>query len=159
MKKLLFILPFILCGCATECIIAQIPPQTIYINADCSATLPDYRAKITVTDNCQIKSIVQLPAPGVKITGKTLVTITATDVFGNFTEASFNVTPVDTIPPVILYNETSAEADNDAILKMYERADAVMVEYQTWWNNQFPWDSLEIARNDTMNINYKLVMK
>lgn len=159
MKKILFILPLLLCGCVSECLVAQIPPATIYINADCSATLPDYRSKITVTDNCQIKSIVQLPAAGVKIIGKTLVTITATDVFGNFTEASFNVTPVDTIPPVILYNETSAEADNDAIMKMYERADEALMEYQAWWNSQFPWDSLGIAKNDTILINYKLVMK
>ena len=161
MRKLLFILPFILCGCVSECY-PQIPAQTLYVGSSCSATLPDYTKRVTATDNCQISSITQSPAAGYLMTAanqKTTVTLTATDAFGNKTQAMFTVTLVDTIPPVILYNEASAEADNDAIMKMYERADSVMLKYQSWWNNQFPWDSLGISKNDTLIINYKLVMK
>ncbi len=161
MKKLLFILPFILCGCVSECY-PQVPSQTLYVGSSCSATLPDYTKKVTATDNCQMSSVTQSPAAGYLLTAtnqKTTVTLTATDAFGNKTQAMFTVTLVDTIPPVILYNEASAEADHDKIMQIYDLADSLLIKYNAWWNNQFPWDSLGIARNDTILINYKLIVE
>ena len=64
MKKLIYILfPLILSSCT--CIIAQIPPQVIYAGADCTAPIPDYRTQVIITDNCEIESVTQTPAPAI----------------------------------------------------------------------------------------------
>jgi len=51
MKKIAILFSIIiLAGCTC---IGQIPDQTLYIGLDCSATLPDYRDAVIVTDNCE----------------------------------------------------------------------------------------------------------
>lgn len=158
MRKLLFILPLLFAGCVSECVIGQIPPQTVYIGTNCTGILPDYTGKVTVTDNCQIKSIVQTPAAGTILTApKTTVKIRATDVFLNYTEATFTVNLIDTIPPVILYNELSVQADHDSIMRMYDIADSLLIKHQTFLNDRANWDSLGIERIDTLKINYTLI--
>ena len=64
MKKFLGLIVVLLLASSCTCLIAQIPPQYVLVGSNCQATLPDYVPQVTVTDNCQIASIVQTPAPG-----------------------------------------------------------------------------------------------
>ncbi|MDB5251460.1 MAG: hypothetical protein JWP27_629, partial [Flaviaesturariibacter sp.] len=71
-------------------------PQTINLDANCGALLPDYRSLATVADNCTAVgslTITQSPAAGssVQSVGSTLVTITVTDASGNSESCSFSV--------------------------------------------------------------------
>lgn len=106
MKKLfiLFTLALILSSCA--CVIGQVPPQTIYINANCQGVVPDYLPMFTFSDNCQVDTIFQDPAPGYILTSEANsvnVQIIVTDVFNNFSTTMFPVTVIDTICPEIKY--------------------------------------------------------
>lgn len=160
MKKLLYLLLAIaLYGCVPTCLIAQ-PPQILYIQTGCSAPLPDYTLKVTASDNCSLSSLVQTPAPGYILTAtnqSVTVKITATDSFKNTSSISFLVTLLDTIPPTISYAELMA--DIEPIMQMYDRADDALMQYNLWADSQFPWDSLGIAQNDTIVINYAFIPK
>lgn len=103
MKKLLFLLIPLLCM-SCNCLLSQIPPQKIYATASCNAALPDYRLKITATDNCEISNFIQTPSPGYLLTSTNKVAnviIKATDASGNFRQVSFTVTLLDTIKPIL----------------------------------------------------------
>jgi len=102
MKKIAILFSIIiLAGCTC---IGQIPDQTLYIGLDCSATLPDYRDAVIVTDNCEGVIIQQTPAAGFILDVATPVIdveIKAVDIFGNESSITFNVVAVDTIYPTI----------------------------------------------------------
>lgn len=158
MKKLLYLLLVItLYGCTSTCLIAQ-PPQTLRFVSGCQVAIPDYTLRVNITDNCGIKSIVQIPAAGFLLTATnpvTTVLITATDNFNNKSSISFSVTAIDDISPVITYD--SLLADIEPIMEMYDRADEALTQYSLWYDTQFPWDSLGIAQNDTIRINYSFM--
>ncbi|TXI83470.1 MAG: HYR domain-containing protein [Crocinitomicaceae bacterium] len=81
------------------------PNQTLYSNASCVASLPDYVPMISLTENCFFISnvtYVQSPAAASNINGITTITITGTDQSGNDGTCSFTVTPLDTIAPTIV---------------------------------------------------------
>ncbi|HRQ28483.1 MAG TPA: HYR domain-containing protein, partial [Saprospiraceae bacterium] len=81
--------------------------QTLNPASGCSASLPDYRGLVTVSDNCTANGSITLsqsPSIGTSISGHNttqLVTITATDEAGNSSNCSFNVTLIDNINPSI----------------------------------------------------------
>jgi hypothetical protein len=113
MKKFIGFIMVLLLASSCTCLIAQIPPQYIEVVANCEAVLPDYTegwntdtAKyVKISDNCQIKSVTQDPVAGTLLNAtnpQVTVTITATDVFDNFTQVTFIVKAVDKIAPVIL---------------------------------------------------------
>jgi len=83
-------------------VIAGCPSNTtIPASLSCQATIPNYLTQVTATDNCGgIVSFSQSPAAGNTISGTTLVTITATDEAGNVSTCSFQITVVDTTPPI-----------------------------------------------------------
>ncbi len=101
--------------------------QTLVLGSAGSATLPNYAASATITDNCTASgSIVrtQNPAAGTAVTGagQFQVTITATDAAGNASSCNFNVNKVDNAAPVItcLSNQTLAlGATCNAVLPDY----------------------------------------
>jgi hypothetical protein len=146
MKRLLFILSIFFMGCTC---IAQIPPQYVYVGEDCTATLPDYLNQVTVRDNCQLDTIFQTPGVGYildAVNQNVQVTITARDAFGNETNMSFEVTAIDTIPPIIepdttlltafsRYQDVMFKVSHNLLLKELERGDKL-----------FP-DSIEIAQD------------
>lgn len=77
-------------------------PQTLVLNASCSAILPDYRTITTFYDPCGVTNTSQFPAPGTTVSGTGEITITLTATDGNNTsQCSFAVTKADNIPPVI----------------------------------------------------------
>jgi hypothetical protein len=107
MRTLLILFVLLFSGCA--CVIGQVPPQTIYINANCQGVVPDYLPLFTFSDNCQVDTAFQDPAPGYILTAaanSVNVQIIVTDVFNNFSTVMFPVTVVDTICPTIAYQGT-----------------------------------------------------
>ncbi len=75
--------------------------QTINLNSQCSATMPDYSVNVSVTDNCGNPLLVQSPAAGSPLSGSGVVTVTltATDAGNNTTTCSFTLTKTDNTPP------------------------------------------------------------
>lgn len=119
-KLLLFIFPLLFVSCT--CTLAQIPPQVIYAGAECTAPIPDYRTQVIISDNCEIESVTQIPAPGYLLTSDNQiinVTIRAMDVFKNVTEAVFTVTLLDTIPPVIEWPSGQVSMTDEDLNNLY----------------------------------------
>jgi len=71
------------------------PDESIYLDANCEVTLPDYMSLATVADNCDASpTITQSPAVGTMYTapGSVTVTVVATDASGNADSCSLVVT-------------------------------------------------------------------
>ncbi|KKP52075.1 MAG: Hyalin repeat protein [candidate division TM6 bacterium GW2011_GWF2_33_332] len=129
MKKILFFLVVILCGCSPVCTIAQISDQYVYVDQYCKAQLPDYKLQAKVTAGCFGYSLTQTPAPGtiLSATNKVVtVTLKATGTNGKSTSETFRVTLLDTITPRI----TVPIASVDELLKksqlLYDTADRMV---------------------------------
>ncbi len=116
MNKLALALFCILCNasigfaqCAPDLLAPTItcpPSQTVFLNASCTAIIPNYITLAAVNDNCTLANdiiISQSPAAGTAVSGvgTTQVTLTATDASGNFTNCTFSVNRVDDILPTI----------------------------------------------------------
>jgi CshA-type fibril repeat protein len=70
------------------------PNQEIVLQGACADVLPNFAATATTTDNCAIATTIQNPAAGTTITDTGLpltVTLTTTDVNGNSSTCSFEV--------------------------------------------------------------------
>lgn len=73
-----------------------------YYDSNCSFALNDYTLNSIFSDNCDNNTIIsQFPLPGSLISSDTLITITVSDVSGNFTSCSFNLNLIDTISPTL----------------------------------------------------------
>jgi len=149
MKKLFLLTIVVLLASSCTCMLAQIPPQYIQVGANCEAVLPDYTTPqyVVVSDNCQIKSVTQDPVAGTVLNAnnpQVTVTITATDVFDNFTQVSFPVKAVDAIAPTII-PQGSLVADNwEVINNMYDVADKLLAEQEAFFDANFDWEAAEI---------------
>jgi uncharacterized protein YceK len=155
MKKLLILLTLILSGCS--CMISQIPPQRIYAGAGCSATLPDYRLKITASDNCEIASFTQLPAPGFVLnaaTKTTTVTVKATDATGNFRQIVFTVTLLDTVKPILTVDPTLLSYQMQQVKEFYDFGDKLLAEHERNFINQSWIDSIPGLRDKLQDSSY-----
>ncbi len=94
------------CGLGTD----NRPPLVIcpfimeeFLDNACDYTIDDYRPSVFAMDNCDPNfSLAQSPAPGTVVSGTTLITITATDVYNNTSTCSFDLFLTDDIPPQIL---------------------------------------------------------
>ncbi len=74
--------------------------QTVNIDDNCVAILPDFINQISVTDACQEGlQLTQFPEAGTSLESSTLVTITATDRAGNENDCSFDVEVKDLSKP------------------------------------------------------------
>ena len=87
----------------TAPVITCIGNQTIYLDADCGATVPDYTNQIITSDNCGFVNLSQFPAAGTLLSGVGNLTITmlARDGNGNMSSCDFTLNKLDTIAPVI----------------------------------------------------------
>jgi uncharacterized protein YceK len=149
MKKILFFLvAILLSGCG--CILSQIPPQKIYAGAGCSAPIPDYKLKITATDNCEIATYIQTPAAGTLLTAtnKTAtIVVKATDASGNFRQLSFTVTLLDTIKPKFTIDPSLTAYQMQQIEDIYDFGDQLIERQMAFMDHQiadpvvFPPDS------------------
>ena len=150
MKKLfLFAIVLILASSCT-CLIAQIPPQYVMVDQNCQAVLPNYVPQVTVSDNCEVASVVQTPAPGYVLdaANKSVeVKIKATDSFGNFTEVSFMVTAKDDKPPVITPTGDLITDNWIKINNMYDQADMMLAEQEAFFDATFDWEAAGIPED------------
>lgn len=130
MKRIIFLLcAALLSSCG--CILSQIPPQKIYAGAGCSAVLPDYRLKIAASDNCEISSLTQTPAPGFSLSATNKVAnviVKATDASGNFRELKFTVTLLDTIKPKFTIDPSLLAYQVKQVEELYNFADLLLAE-------------------------------
>ncbi len=77
--------------------------QNLYCDSSCLAVVPDYLNQIQFYDNCDNSpELYQTPPAGTEISGQeNNLSIRAVDYMGNETTASFNISVLDTISPVI----------------------------------------------------------
>lgn len=83
--------------------------QTVNVNENCEAILPNYTSLAINDDNCGGNVVVQSPVPGTIISqaGNELITLTVTDENGNSSSCTFNVTKIDAIAPeIVCQNDT-----------------------------------------------------
>jgi hypothetical protein len=81
--------------------------QVLNLDATCSATLPDYRSLLTVSDNCTAAGslvITQSPAAGTAVNSKgaLIVTFTVTDASNNSSNCTITVDKKDVTAPAIV---------------------------------------------------------
>ena len=81
------------------------PTQTLILDANCQASLPDYTGLATTGDNCPGPvTVSQSPPPTTTVggIGPLAVTLTATDAAGNIATCIFTVNKQDNTPPIII---------------------------------------------------------
>lgn len=87
----------------TKPTISCLSNQTLLLNANCQAVMPDYTSNANVWDNCSAV-VTQTPAPGtiVNTSGSIKVKLTATDPSGNSNSAEFYLYTKDLIAPTAI---------------------------------------------------------
>ncbi len=119
---------------------------------DCDGTLPDYLGDVLTVNQCMTSatgaSLNQTPAPGTPLTLPDLdvpqtVSITATDLNGNTSQCTFEVTLVDTLPPTLTCPPMQADTFNTAC--SYELED--LRDLATVMDNCSPVDSIVLGQN------------
>lgn len=134
-----------------SCVLSQVPPQTIYANANCEAVLPDYTPQVTASDNCGDVVLAQSPEAGYILTAANPVVdviITGTDQFGNTAFLTIPVSMVDTIPPILEWVTGVASITEQDVVNMYTNwVEAVKVHGIAKWIYDQSWkpDTLEFA--------------
>ena len=83
--------------------------QVLVLGLDCTAGLPDYTSLATTGDNCGMQSVTQSPAAGGPMNGpgNATVTLTATDVNGNSSNCTMQVSVEDQTAPVAVCQNTT----------------------------------------------------
>ncbi len=100
-------------------------PVSVYSDANCDATLPDYGTLAVYTENCDPSPVItQSPAPGTTLSGlnSTVVTITITDASGNSDMCQLTQMVLDTIKP-------SATCPSDQTLNTNASCQATVGDY------------------------------
>ena len=140
MKKLILIL-FAAIMTSCTCVMSQIPSQSLYVDQSCGAALPDYRLRMTFTDNCQIDTVEQTPTPGSWLTQRyNTVLIRAIDNFQNHTDVLFSVELIDTIGPALVRWDTTLITDAfGKISTLYNVADRMLAYEEMWFDDNFDW--------------------
>ncbi|MDB5232420.1 MAG: hypothetical protein JWN76_3225 [Chitinophagaceae bacterium] len=103
--------------------------QVLNLDADCNATLPDYRNFVTASDNCTASNalvITQNPAAGtiVSSTGTMTVTFIVTDASANSSTCTITVNKKDVTAPVIL-------CPANQILDLDKNCNATLPDYRS----------------------------
>ena len=157
MKKLLFLLPILLCGCS--CLLSQIPPQTIYVGENCQGVIPDYRPIVIATDNCEGLTLEQNPLPGTILgvnNPAVDVEIVGTDAFGNVSNTlTVPVILIDTIAPVLSWPIGQVAMEEKAVLDLYRNWEAAVKVhgiakwiYDQSWTQGLPFaDTLQMMES------------
>jgi hypothetical protein len=124
--------------------------QTLTLNTSCSATLPDYKAMATVTDDVtpvRDLSITQSPAAGTLLNGAgiTTVTLTVKDASGKQTSCTFDVIKEDKEPPVL----TNVYADPSTLWPVNHKMRTVNIGYTVTDNCGSVSTTLSVTSNES----------
>jgi len=128
MKKFLFLsLAMVLTSCG--CLLSQIPPQTLYVNNNCEALLPDYTAQVLASDNCPAGMVInQIPIAGtiLSVSNPAVdVEIQATDAFGNKSNKIIvSVVLIDTIAPILSWPIGQINMKDNDLINIYKAWEA-----------------------------------
>ncbi|OAV44106.1 hypothetical protein A3850_006155 [Lewinella sp. 4G2] len=83
-----------------------VSPQTDPLDANCNATIPDFRTETMVSSTCSMSgfALSQVPSPGTVVSGEQTIpiTITASDNAGNTVTCTFNYETEDVTSPTII---------------------------------------------------------
>lgn len=157
MKKI-FLLSIIVLLSSCSCLLSQIPPQYLYCDEDCQVPLPDYRTLVKATDNCGIVTITQSPAAGfiMGFPGASIeVRIRAEDNSKNFKQVRFNVTLLDTIPPVIDTTLLMVDNEIERIDRLYDVADLAVYNKMKEFDATFPYEQFGLIADDQDSTYFK----
>lgn len=140
MKKLILLLSVVLMT-SCSCLIGQIPNQSLYVDSSCGAALPDYRLRMTFTDNCQIDTVEQTPTPGTWLTQRyNTVLIRAYDSFQNYTDVMISVELIDTVGPALVGWDSTLVTDVfGKITTLYNVADRMLAYQEQYFDETFDW--------------------
>lgn len=111
------------------------PNQSVYADANCSATIDDYLPLVTAVDNCSPTAdlfITQSLTAGTAIQNDVIIEITALDTLDNTSQCTFTVELLDTISPLVTC--PSGIAQNTAA----SSCDTLLLDYTTdliWSDN------------------------
>ena len=88
---------------ATAPVVNCLGNQSINLDANCLAIMPDYTSQINASDNCGPVSMIQVPVAGTSLSGagSLAVVIIVSDQYGNKTNCNFNLIKNDLIAPSI----------------------------------------------------------
>lgn len=130
MKKLFFLFVVIICTSCT-CLLSQIPPQTIYAGAGCTALLPDYTTKVVASDNCVgTITITQTPVAGTILSAANpslTVVLTAKDAFGNTSKPmNVSVVLIDTVKPILSWPVGQINMTDQDMINIYANWEAAV---------------------------------
>ncbi|MDX5417949.1 MAG: family 10 glycosylhydrolase, partial [Hymenobacteraceae bacterium] len=136
-------------------IIAGVSNQEISLDAaNCSATLPDYTAMLTVSDDVSFPdqiTLTQSPAAGTEIsgTGSMQITFTATDASGKSSSSSMTLNKKDVTAPVILVQDITRTLRNGMVT-----ISVADIDLGTWDNCGLDAGSIQISQSsfDCSNI-------
>jgi hypothetical protein len=136
--------------------LSQIPPQTVYAGAGCTAPLPDYRNKVVASDNC-IGTIVitQTPIPGTMLTATNpavTVVLTAKDAFGNTSKPlNVSVTLIDTIAPILTWPVGQINMTDQDLINVYKNWEAgVKIHGIAKWMYDRKWQNGLVLADTTI---------
>ncbi len=106
-------------------ITTMVTGDTLYLNSEGEAILPDYTELVTASDNCSSTiAIKQTPVAGNVYTSDSVaVTFTLSDEVGNISDSSFYVQILDTITPTI------TSYPEDKVVYKNESCGAVISDY------------------------------
>lgn len=105
-------------------------PDTLFVNGDCRAVVPDYRSLLDKLDNCTAQGdvvVTQMPVAGTVLSGNNTnqtITMIATDASGNMASCSFDINLQDTLTPTIL-------CPGEQIIHPDANCDAAIGDYRT----------------------------
>jgi hypothetical protein len=162
MKKTFLLSAIVLLSSCITCNISlsQIPPQYVYCDNNCNATLPDFRLKVVVRDNCGIESVSQLPAPGTVLSSDSPITVTirATDRSKNFKQIKFIVSVLDTIAPTIDSTQLLVDTELDRIDRLYDQAELAIYNKMKLLDDTFPYEKFGLMKDDVDSTFFKQTM-
>ena len=104
--------------------------QAVSADTNCEFTMLDYTGTALTTDNCDPAPIItQSPLPGSIVSGTTVVTLTSTDIYGNFSTCTFQVIVEDTTNPIIqtCANNSTEQLDSNCEFALPNYTNLVVV--------------------------------
>lgn len=125
------------------------------------APLPDYRTKVTASDNCGPVTLTQDPEPGFILGypgARVEVKIRATDNSKNYKQIKFYVTLLDTIPPIIDSTLLTVDTEMDRIENLYNKADIALAQKMDEFDAAFPYHLYGLSADDLDSTYYKKIM-
>jgi len=137
--------------------------QSLSFDANCEASMPDYKNLVVATDNCStidLTSITQTPSPGTSLSGDTPITMEVTDDYGNTRSCQFDLSVSDDTSPSItcpssiqVYSDLGCDAILEDASELFTGADNC-TDFEDLTFNQTPAPGTNLNTIDEMEVFY-----